>query len=107
MFQEEIFGPCVSVTTFKTEEEALQIAKTPSTASASGCGRGTATGPSASPTASKPGASGALLPPLSGARRFGGYKQSGIGPREPQMMLDHYQQIKNMLVSYSGRVGFF
>ncbi len=39
---------------------------------------------------------------------FGGYKQSGIGPENHQMMLDHYQQTKNLLVSYSPKpMGFF
>ena len=39
---------------------------------------------------------------------FGGYKQSGIGRENHKMMLDHYQQTKNMLVSYSPKaLGFF
>ena len=39
---------------------------------------------------------------------FGGYKQSGIGRETHKMMLDHYQQTKNMLVSYSpSKLGFF
>ena len=39
---------------------------------------------------------------------FGGYKQSGIGRETHKMMLDHYQQTKNMLVSYSPKaLGFF
>ena len=41
-------------------------------------------------------------------RRFGGYKKSGIGRENHKMMLDHYQQTKNMLVSYSPKaMGFF
>jgi len=49
-----------------------------------------------------------LLSPVSGARGFGGYKQSGIGRENHKMMLDHYQQTKNLLVSYNpNAMGFF
>jgi aldehyde dehydrogenase len=49
-----------------------------------------------------------LLSRLPAHAAFGGYKQSGHRPREPQMMLDHYQQTKNLLVSYSSKAqGFF
>ena len=44
-----------------------------------------------------------LLPPLPGACGLGGYKKSGIGRENHKMMLDHYQQTKNVLVSYSPR----
>ncbi|GAB3945371.1 hypothetical protein GCM10027614_37030 [Micromonospora vulcania] len=49
-----------------------------------------------------------LLPRVPGARAFGGYKQSGIGRENHKMMLEHYQQTKNLLVSYSTqKLGFF
>jgi acyl-CoA reductase-like NAD-dependent aldehyde dehydrogenase len=49
-----------------------------------------------------------LLPPYPAHAAFGGYKQSGIGRENHKMMLDHYQQTKNLLVSYSPKaLGFF
>ena len=49
-----------------------------------------------------------LLPPYPAHAAFGGYKQSGIGRETHKMMLDHYQQTKNLLVSYSPKaLGFF
>lgn len=109
IFQEEIFGPVVSVTTFKTDEEALAIAND----SAYGLGAGVW-----SRDANRCYRFGRAIQagrvwtncyhayPAHAA--FGGYKQSGIGRETHKMMLDHYQQTKNMLVSYSPKkLGFF
>ncbi|MEL6203656.1 MAG: aldehyde dehydrogenase, partial [Pseudomonadota bacterium] len=109
VFQEEIFGPVVSVTTFKDEDEALEIANDTLYGLGAGVwsrdankcyrfGRGIQAGrvwtncyhlyPAHAP--------------------FGGYKQSGIGRETHKMMLNHYRQTKNMLVSYSpNKLGFF
>ncbi|MEL6435186.1 MAG: aldehyde dehydrogenase [Pseudomonadota bacterium] len=109
VFQEEIFGPVVSVTTFKDEDEALDIANDTLYGLGAGVwsrdankcyrfGRGIQAGrvwtncyhlyPAHAP--------------------FGGYKQSGIGRENHKMMLSHYRQTKNMLVSYSpNKLGFF
>jgi aldehyde dehydrogenase len=102
IFQEEIFGPVVSVTTFKDEAEALAIANDTLYGLGAGVwsrdanicyrmGRGIEAGrvwvnnyhsyPAHAP--------------------FGGYKNSGIGRETHKMMLSHYQQTKNVLVSYS------
>jgi len=89
IFQEEIFGPVVSVTTFKDEEEALALAND----TLYGLGAGVWT-------------NCYHLYPAHAA--FGGYKQSGIGRENHKMMLDHYQQTKNQLISYSpNKLGFF
>jgi aldehyde dehydrogenase len=109
IFQEEILGPVVSVTTFKTEDEALAIAND----TLFGLGAGLWS-------------RDANLCYRMGRRiqagrvwtncyhaypahaAFGGYKQSGIGRETHRMMLDDYQQTKNLLVSYSPRkLGFF
>ncbi|OZB62008.1 MAG: aldehyde dehydrogenase [Lysobacterales bacterium 14-68-21] len=109
VFQEEIFGPVVSVTTFKTEAEALEIAND----TLYGLGAGVW-----SRDANRCYRFGRDIQagrvwtncyhayPAHAA--FGGYKQSGIGRETHRMMLDHYQQTKNMLVSYSPKkLGFF
>ena len=109
IFQEEIFGPVVSVTTFKTDEEALSIAND----TLYGLGAGVW-----SRDANRCYRFGRAIQagrvwtncyhayPAHAA--FGGYKQSGIGRETHKMMLDHYQQTKNMLVSYSPKkLGFF
>src|ERR1700735_5201865 len=109
VFQEEIFGPVVSVTTFKTDEEALSIAND----TLYGLGAGVW-----SRDANRCYRFGRAIQagrvwtncyhayPAHAA--FGGYKQSGIGRENHKMMLDHYQQTKNMLVSYSPKkLGFF
>ena len=110
VFQEEIFGPVVSVTTFKTEEEALAIAN--DTILRPRRGRVDARhhrAPIAWAAASRRAASGPTAITLYPAHAaFGGYKQSGIGRETHKMMLDHYQQTKNLLVSYSPKaLGFF
>ena len=109
IFQEEIFGPVVSVTTFKTDEEALSIAND----TLYGLGAGVW-----SRDANRCYRFGRAIQagrvwtncyhayPAHAA--FGGYKQSGVGRETHKMMLDHYQQTKNMLVSYSPKkLGFF
>ena len=109
IFQEEIFGPVVSVTTFKDDDEALSIAND----TLYGLGAGIW-----SRDANRLYRFGRAIQagrvwtncyhayPAHAA--FGGYKQSGIGRENHKMMLDHYQQTKNMLVSYSPKkLGFF
>ncbi len=109
VFQEEIFGPVVSVTTFKTEEEALQIAN--DTMYGLGAGVWTRDGTRAyrfgrEIEAGRVWVNNYHAYPAHAA--FGGYKQSGIGRETHKMMLDHYQQTKNLLVSYSeSKLGFF
>ncbi|MEH6595730.1 MAG: aldehyde dehydrogenase family protein [Colwellia polaris] len=109
IFQEEIFGPVVAVTTFKDEAEALAIANdsvyglgaglwTRDANLAHRVGRGIEAG--------RVWTNCYHLYPAHAA--FGGYKKSGIGRENHKMMLDHYQQTKNLLVSYStSPLGFF
>ncbi|MES1150257.1 MAG: aldehyde dehydrogenase, partial [Dongia sp.] len=109
IFQEEIFGPVVSVTTFDTEEEALAIAN--DTLYGLGAGVWSRDGNRAyrmgrGIKAGRVWTNCYHLYPAHAA--FGGYKQSGIGRETHKMMLDHYQQTKNLLVSYSPKaLGFF
>ncbi len=109
IFQEEIFGPVLSVATFKDDAEALEIANDSLYGLGSGVwtrdinrayhfGRGIEAG--------RVWTNCYHLYPAHAA--FGGYKKSGIGRETHKMMLDHYQQTKNMLVSYSPKaLGFF
>ncbi|MBL8214484.1 MAG: aldehyde dehydrogenase family protein [Bryobacterales bacterium] len=109
VFQEEIFGPVVSVTTFKDEEEALSIAND----TLYGLGAGVWTRDmnrayqfGREIQAGRVWTNCYHLYPAHAA--FGGYKQSGIGRENHKMMLSHYQQTKNILVSYSpNKLGFF
>jgi len=109
IFQEEIFGPVLSVTTFKDEAEALAIAN--DTLYGLGAGvwtrdTGRAYRMGRKIQAGRVWVNCYHLYPAHAA--FGGYKQSGIGRETHRMMLDHYQQTKNMLVSYSQKpLGFF
>ncbi len=109
VFQEEIFGPVVSVTKFKTVEEALHIAN--DTMFGLGAGVWSRNGTVAyrmgrEIQAGRVWTNCYHLYPAHAA--FGGYKQSGIGRETHKMMLDHYQQTKNLLVSYSANaLGFF
>jgi len=109
IFQEEIFGPVVSVTTFKTEEEALAIAN--ETLYGLGAGVWSRDGNRAfrmgrGIQAGRVWTNCYHHYPAHAA--FGGYKQSGIGRENHKMMLDHYQQTKNLLVSYAEKpLGFF
>ncbi|MFC5541720.1 aldehyde dehydrogenase [Ureibacillus suwonensis] len=109
IFQEEIFGPVVAVTTFKTPEEALEIANdtmyglgagvwTRDINTAYRMGRGIQAGRVWTNCYHQYPAHAA----------FGGYKMSGIGRETHKMMLSHYQQTKNLLVSYDpNKLGFF
>ena len=109
IFQEEIFGPVLAVTTFKDEAEALAIANDTIFGLGSGVwsrdgsrayrmGRGIKAG--------RVWTNCYHAYPAHAA--FGGYKESGIGRETHKMMLDHYQQTKNLLVSYSPKqLGFF
>jgi aldehyde dehydrogenase len=109
IFQEEIFGPVVSVTTFKNQEDALGIANDTLYGLGAGVwsrdintayrfGRGIEAG--------RVWTNCYHAYPAHAA--FGGYKMSGIGRENHKMMLSHYQQTKNMLVSYSQtKLGFF
>jgi aldehyde dehydrogenase len=109
VFQEEIFGPVVSVTTFRDEAEALAIANdtmyglgagvwTRDISRAFRMGRGIKAG--------RVWTNCYHLYPAHAA--FGGYKASGVGRENHKMMLDHYTQTKNLLVSYDpNALGFF
>ncbi len=109
IFQEEIFGPVVSVTTFKDEADALAIAN--DTLYGLGAGVWSRDGNTAyrmgrGIKAGRVWTNCYHAYPAHAA--FGGYKQSGIGRENHKMMLDHYQQTKNLLVSYSeNKLGFF
>lgn len=109
VFQEEIFGPVLAVTTFKTDEEALEIANDTIYGLGAGVwsrdinrcyrfGRAIKAG--------RVWTNCYHAYPAHAA--FGGYKQSGVGRETHLMMLEHYQQTKNLLVSYNpNKLGFF
>jgi aldehyde dehydrogenase len=109
IFQEEIFGPVVSLTSFSDEAQALSIAND----TLYGLGAGVWTRDGARAYRMGRGIKAGRVwtncyhqYPAHAA--FGGYKQSGIGRENHKMMLDHYQQTKNLLVSYSpDALGFF
>ncbi len=109
IFQEEIFGPVVAVTSFTDYDDAIRIAN--DTLYGLGAGVWSRNG-SVAYRAGRDIKAGRVWTncyhqyPAHAA--FGGYKQSGIGRENHKMMLDHYQQTKNLLVSYSDKaVGFF
>ncbi|GAA2780786.1 acetaldehyde dehydrogenase ExaC [Crossiella cryophila] len=109
VFQEEIFGPVVSVTTFDSDEEALKLAN--DTLYGLGAGVWTRDGAQAyrfgrEIKAGRVWTNCYHAYPAHAA--FGGYKKSGIGRENHLRMLEHYQQTKNLLVSYSPKkLGFF
>jgi len=109
VFQEEIFGPVVSVTTFKDEEEALAIANDTMYGLGAGVWSRDANRCYRFGRAIEAGrvwVNNYHAYPAHAA--FGGYKQSGIGRETHKMMLDHYQQTKNILMSYNpNKLGFF
>lgn len=109
VFQEEIFGPVTCVTTFKTTEEAIEIANDTMYGLGAGLWSRDAHELYQVPRAIQAGrvwvncyhAYPAHAP-------FGGYKKSGFGRENHLMMLDHYRQTKNMLISYDkNKLGFF
>ena len=109
VFQEEIFGPVVAVTMFKDFDDAMAIAN--DTLYGLGAGVWSRDGTTAY-RAGRTIQAGRVWTNCYHAypahAAFGGYKQSGIGRETHKMMLDHYQQTKNLLVSYSPKaLGFF
>jgi aldehyde dehydrogenase len=109
VFQEEIFGPVVSVTTFKDEEEAVAIANDTEFGLGAGLWTRDINRAYRVGRAIKAGRVWTNCYHLYPAHTaFGGYKKSGIGRENHKMMLDHYQQTKNLLVSYDiNPQGFF
>ncbi|HEY1101725.1 MAG TPA: aldehyde dehydrogenase [Myxococcota bacterium] len=109
IFQEEIFGPVVSVTTFKDFDDAIAIAN--DTLYGLGAGvwtRDTNTAYRAGRAIQAGRVWTNCYHAYPAGAAFGGYKQSGIGRENHKMMLSHYQQTKNLLVSYSpNKLGFF
>ena len=107
--QEEIFGPTLGVTTFRDEAEALSIAN----ATEYGLGAGVWTRDTNRAFRMGRGIKAGRVwmncyhaYPAHAA--FGGYKKSGIGRETHKKALEHYQQTKNMLVSYNpNKLGFF
>jgi aldehyde dehydrogenase len=109
IFQEEIFGPVVSLTTFRDFDDAMAIAN--DTLYGLGAGVWSRNGNVAYRAGREIQAGRVWVNnyhayPAGAA--FGGYKSSGIGRENHSMMLDHYQQTKNLLVSYNeNKLGFF
>jgi aldehyde dehydrogenase len=109
IFQEEIFGPVLSVTKFKTLEEAIEIGN--DTVYGLGAGVWSRNGTNCYRVGREIKAGRVWtncyhLYPAGAA--FGGYKQSGYGRETHKIILEHYQQTKNLLVSYSPKaLGFF
>ncbi len=109
VFQEEIFGPVVAVAPFSDFADAIEIAN--DTLYGLGAGVWTRDGNTAY-RAGRAIQAGRVWTNCYHAypahAAFGGYKQSGIGRENHKMMLNHYQQTKNLLVSYSPKaLGFF
>ena len=109
IFQEEIFGPVLAVTTFKDEADALALAN--DTLYGLGAGVWTRNG-NVAYRMGRGIKAGRVWTKCNHAypahAAFGGYKESGIGRETHKVMLDHYQQTKNLLVSYTEqKLGFF
>jgi aldehyde dehydrogenase len=109
IFQEEIFGPVVAVTSFSDYSDAIHTAN--DTLYGLGAGVWSRDG-SIAYRAGRDIEAGRVWTncyhAYPAAAAFGGYKGSGVGRENHKMMLDHYQQTKNLLVSYSGqKLGFF
>jgi aldehyde dehydrogenase len=109
VFQEEIFGPVIGVTTFKDEAEALAIANDTEFGLGAGVWSRDINVAYRMGRAIKAGRVWTNCYHLYPAHAaFGGYKKSGVGRETHKMMLDHYQQTKNLLVSYDiNPLGFF
>ncbi|MDO9553422.1 aldehyde dehydrogenase family protein [Rhodonellum sp.] len=109
VFQEEIFGPVVSVTTFKTTEEAIAIANDTMYGLGAGLWSRDAHELYQVPRAIQAGRVWVNCYHNYPAHApFGGYKKSGFGRENHLMMLGHYRQTKNMLISYDkNKLGFF
>ena len=109
VFQEEIFGPVTSVTTFKTTEEALEIANDTMYGLGAGLWTRDAHELYTIPRAIQAGRVWVnCYHAYPSHAPFGGYKKSGFGRETHLMMLNHYRQNKNMLISYDkNKLGFF
>ncbi len=109
VFQEEIFGPVIGVTTFKDEAEALAIANDTEYGLGAGVWTRDINRAYRMGRAIKAGRVWTNCYHLYPAHAaFGGYKKSGVGRETHKMILDHYQQTKNLLVSYDiNPLGFF
>jgi aldehyde dehydrogenase len=109
IFQEEIFGPVLAITTFKTTEEAIAIANDTMYGLGAGLWTRDAHEIYQVPRAIQAGRVWInQYHSYPAGAPFGGYKQSGIGRENHKMMLGHYRQTKNMLISYDKKkLGFF
>ncbi|MCX2739295.1 aldehyde dehydrogenase family protein [Pontibacter anaerobius] len=109
VFQEEIFGPVSSVTTFKTQEEAIELANDTLYGLGAGLWTRDAHEIYQMPRAIQAGRVWVNCYHHYPAHApFGGYKKSGFGRETHKMMLNHYRQTKNMLISYNkNKLGFF
>ena len=109
VFQEEIFGPVLSVTKFKDIDDAIEIGN--DTPYGLGAGVWSRSGSTVYRVGREIQAGRVwtnCYHVYSAGAAFGGYKQSGFGRETHKMILDHYQQTKNLLVSYSPKaMGFF
>jgi len=109
IFQEEIFGPVLAVTTFKDEAEALEIANDTMYGLGAGVWSRDINRAFRMGRAIKAGRVWTNCYHMYPAGApFGGYKASGIGRETHKMELEHYSQVKNLFVNYSGKgQGFF
>jgi len=109
IFQEEIFGPVASVTTFKTTEEAIEIANDTQYGLGAGVWTRDAHEMYQVPRAIQAGRVWVnCYHAYPAGAPFGGYKKSGFGRETHKMMLNHYRNVKNMLISYDkNKLGFF